>query len=30
MLTVPNRDQVQLQSLVDGSTPLLLWFWAPH
>ena len=30
MINVHNGEIVNLQSLVDGETPLLLWFWAPH
>ena len=30
MIDVHTGTPVNLQSVVDGSTPLLLWFWAPH
>ena len=30
MVSVHNGETVNLQSLVSGETPLLLWFWAPH
>lgn len=30
MTDVNTGQTVNLQSLVDGSSPLLLWFWAPH
>ena len=30
MVSVYTGETVNLQSLVNGETPLLLWFWAPH
>ena len=30
MASVYTGETVNLQSLVSGETPLLLWFWAPH
>ena len=30
MVSVYTGETVNLQSLVSGETPLLLWFWAPH
>ena len=30
MVSVYTGETVNLQSLVSGQTPLLLWFWAPH
>ena len=30
MIDVQTGAPVNLQSVVDGSTPLLFWFWAPH
>ena len=30
MVSVHSGEAVNLQSLVSGETPLLLWFWAPH
>ncbi len=30
MTNVNTGASVNLQSIVDGETPLLLWFWAPH
>ena len=30
MIDVHTGTPVNLQSVVDGSTPLLFWFWAPH
>ena len=30
MINVHTGEAVNLQSLVSGQTPLLLWFWAPH
>ncbi len=30
MINVHTDAPVNLQSVVDGETPLLLWFWAPH
>ena len=30
MVSVHTGEVVNLQSLVSGETPLLLWFWAPH
>ena len=30
MIDVQTDTRVNLQSVVDGSTPLLFWFWAPH
>ena len=30
MTNVHTGETVNLQSLVGGQTPLLLWFWAPH
>lgn len=30
MTDVHTGQTVNLQSVVDGSAPLLLWFWAPH
>ena len=30
MIDVHTGEAVNLQSLVDGQTPLLLWYWAPH
>ena len=30
MINIQTGAAVNLQSVVDGSTPLLFWFWAPH
>ncbi len=30
LIDVHTDTRVNLQSVVDGSTPLLFWFWAPH
>ncbi|MYB04356.1 MAG: hypothetical protein F4011_07495 [Acidimicrobiaceae bacterium] len=30
MIDVHTDEAVSLQAVVDGSTPLLFWFWAPH
>lgn len=30
MIDVRTGAAVNLQSVVDGETPLLLWFWVPH
>lgn len=30
MVDVHTGGAVNLQTLVTGQTPLLLWFWAPH
>ena len=30
MVDVHTDEAVNLQAVVDGSTPLLFWFWAPH
>ena len=30
MINIQTGAPVNLQSVVDGSTPLLFWFWAPH
>ena len=30
MIDVRTGATVNLQSVVDGTTPLLLWFWVPH
>lgn len=30
MVDVHTDTAVSLQAVVDGSTPLLFWFWAPH
>ncbi len=30
MIDVRTGATVNLRDFVDGSTPLLLWFWAPH
>ena len=30
MTNVHTGQTVNLQTLVTGQTPLLLWFWAPH
>jgi len=30
MIDVHTDGAVNLQAVVDGSTPLLFWFWAPH
>lgn len=30
MINVHTGTTVDLQSVVDGQTPLLFWFWAPH
>ena len=30
MINIHTGAAVNLQSVVDGSTPLLFWFWAPH
>ena len=30
MTDLRTGTAVNLQDYVDGSTPLLLWFWAPH
>ncbi len=30
MVSVYTGETVNLQSLVSGETPTLLWFWAPH
>jgi hypothetical protein len=30
MVSVYTGETVNLQSLVSGETPVLLWFWAPH
>ena len=30
MIDIHTGQAVNLQSVVDGSTPLLFWFWAPH
>ncbi len=30
MINVHTDEAVNLQAVVDGSTPLLFWFWAPH
>ncbi len=30
MISAYTGETVNLQSLVSGETPLLLWFWAPH
>ncbi len=30
MVSVHTGETVNLQSLVSGDAPLLLWFWAPH
>ena len=30
MVDVHTGGAVDLQTLVTGQTPLLLWFWAPH
>ena len=30
MIDLRTGDAVNLQDFVDGTTPLLLWFWAPH
>ena len=30
MVSVYTGETVNLQSLANGETPLLFWFWAPH
>ena len=30
MINLRTGATVDLRDLADGSTPLLLWFWAPH
>ena len=30
MINVHTGTTLDLQSVVDGQTPLLFWFWAPH
>lgn len=30
MIDVHTGTTLDLQSVVDGQTPLLFWFWAPH
>ena len=30
MINMHTGTTVSLQSVVDGQTPLLFWFWAPH
>ena len=30
MINMHTGTAVNLQSVVDGQTPLLFWFWAPH
>ena len=30
MIDLRTGATVSLRDFVDGSTPLLLWFWAPH
>lgn len=30
MTDVTSNESVNLQSLTDAQTPLLLWFWVPH
>ena len=30
MINMHTDEAISLQSVVDGQTPLLFWFWAPH
>ena len=30
MINMHTAEAISLQSVVDGQTPLLFWFWAPH
>ena len=30
MINMHTDEAINLQSVVDGQTPLLFWFWAPH
>ena len=30
MIDVRTGETVNLRDFVDGSTPLLFWFWAPY
>ena len=30
MINMHTDEVISLQSVVDGQTPLLFWFWAPH
>ena len=30
MIDVRTGETVSLRDFVDGSTPLLFWFWAPY
>ena len=30
MINMHTDEAISLQSVMDGQTPLLFWFWAPH
>ncbi len=30
VLEIPEGNSFQLKNIIDETTPVLIWFWAPH